>query len=38
MPVSRAPTVEGNRLFETAVLEVEFFPMEEVLHEESKIH
>ena len=28
----------GNRPFEPKALEVEFFPMEEVLHEKVKIH
>ena len=32
------PDVLGNRPLEPRVREVEFFPMEEVLHEEVKIH
>jgi hypothetical protein len=30
--------LEGNRPLEPKALEVEFFPMEEVLHEKVKIH
>ena len=29
---------DGNRPLEPRALEVEFFPMEEVLHEKVKIH
>jgi hypothetical protein len=30
--------IKGNRPLEPKALEVEFFPMEEVLHEKVKIH
>ena len=32
------PSPGGNRPLEPRALEVEFFPMEEVLHEKVKIH
>lgn len=32
------PKYSGNRPLEPRALEVEFFPMEEVLHEKVKIH
>ena len=32
------PTLDGNRPLEPRALEVEFFSMEEVLHEKVKIH
>ena len=32
------PILYGNRPLEPRALEVEFFPMEEVLHEKVKIH
>jgi hypothetical protein len=36
--ISGAPALAGNRPLEPRALEVEFFPMEEVLHEKVKIH
>lgn len=34
----RSVALKGNRPLEPQAREVEFFPMEEVLHEEVKIH
>jgi hypothetical protein len=37
-PLSVRTAIGGNRPLEPRALEVEFFPIEEVLHEKVKIH